>query len=207
MHRFQYVRGPESNPLKTKPNITIDASEDLAHFPCLWAWIFHATNGVYSILSTVFFDKHILCFSAEWLNTVNQERSQTGMHCPVVTGKYHGKHWDRDKMATILPTTLFLTKCSWMKMSEFWFQFHSSLFELVQMTLSRHWIRQWLVNEQATSHYLNQKIFVATWHKQILPLMADPFLIAFSRNIILPDSLLTYCWLNRVLWNLFQNTF
>ena len=51
-------------------------------------------------------------------------------------------HWGRDKMDAISQTTLSIA-FSWMKMLEFWLNFHWSLFLRVQLTM-------------ATSHYLNQ---------------------------------------------------
>ena len=64
-------------------------------------------------------------------------------------------HWGRDKMASISQTTLS-NAFSWMKMLEFRFKFHSSLFLRVQFTIFQHWFREWLGADQATSHYLNQ---------------------------------------------------
>ena len=64
-------------------------------------------------------------------------------------------HWGRDKMAAIFQTT-FSNGFSWMKMFEFRLKFHWNLFLRVQLTISQHWFRQWLGDDQATSHYLNQ---------------------------------------------------
>ena len=44
---------------------------------------------------------------------------------------------------------------SWMKMIEFWFEFHWKLFPGVRLTINQHWSRWWLDSEQATSHCLN----------------------------------------------------
>ena len=41
-------------------------------------------------------------------------------------------------------------------MYEFRLQFHWCLFPMVQLTIFQHWLRKWLDNNQATSHYLNQ---------------------------------------------------
>ena len=49
-------------------------------------------------------------------------------------------HWGRDKMAAILQTTFWNT-FSWMKMYEFWLQFHWMLFLRVQLTIFHHWFR------------------------------------------------------------------
>ena len=43
-----------------------------------------------------------------------------------------------------------------MKMFEFRLKFHWSLFLRVQSTIFKHWFRQWLGADKATSHYLNQ---------------------------------------------------
>ena len=61
----------------------------------------------------------------------------------------------RDKMAGILQTTLS-TAFSWMKMLEFQLKFHWSLFLRIQLTILKHWFRQWLGTDQAPSHYLNK---------------------------------------------------
>ena len=68
---------------------------------------------------------------------------------------HHLTHWDRDKMATISQKTLS-NAFSWMKMFEFRSKFHWRFFLRVQLPIFRHWIRWWLVADQATSHYLNQ---------------------------------------------------
>ena len=64
-------------------------------------------------------------------------------------------HLPLDKMAAIFQTT-FSKTFSWMKMLEFWFNFHWNLFPRVQLTIIQHWFRLWLVACSATSHYLNQ---------------------------------------------------
>ena len=64
-------------------------------------------------------------------------------------------HWCRDKMAVVSQTTLS-NAFSWMKMFEFRWRFHWSLFLRVQLTIFQHWFRYWLGAGQATSHYLNQ---------------------------------------------------
>ena len=60
-----------------------------------------------------------------------------------------------DKMATILAGNISIA-FSWMKMIQFWFNFHCTMFPGVQLTISQHWLRYWLGAKQATSHYLNQ---------------------------------------------------
>ena len=49
-------------------------------------------------------------------------------------------HWGRDKMAAVSQTTLS-NAFSWMKMLEFRFKFHLSLFLRVQFTIFQHWFR------------------------------------------------------------------
>ena len=41
-------------------------------------------------------------------------------------------------------------------MIEFRFKFHWNMFPGVQLTISQHWFRKWLVAYQATIHYLDQ---------------------------------------------------
>ena len=48
---------------------------------------------------------------------------------------------------------------SWMKTFEFQMELHWNMFLGVYLTINHHWLRQWVVAEQATSHYLNQ-----WWH-------------------------------------------
>ena len=50
----------------------------------------------------------------------------------------------------------FCSAFSWMKIYEFWLKFHWSLFLVVQLTISQHWLGLWLGADQATSHYLKQ---------------------------------------------------
>ena len=64
-------------------------------------------------------------------------------------------HWGLDKVVAILQTKLSNT-FSWMKILEFWLNFHWSLFLWVQLTIFQHWFRQWLDANHATSHWLNQ---------------------------------------------------
>ena len=49
-------------------------------------------------------------------------------------------HWGRDKMAAIFQMT-FSDGFSWMKMYEFWLNFHWNLFLGVQLTIFQHWFR------------------------------------------------------------------
>ena len=58
------------------------------------------------------------------------------------------------KMSVISQTT-FSNTFSWMKIYEFRFKFHWSLFPRVQLPLFQHWFRWWAGTEQATSHCLN----------------------------------------------------
>ena len=51
---------------------------------------------------------------------------------------------------------VFQNVFSCMKMYEFWFKFHRSLFLRVQSTIFQHWFRWWLGADQATSHYPSQ---------------------------------------------------
>ena len=64
-------------------------------------------------------------------------------------------HWSQDKMAAILQTCS--NSFSWMKMFNFGFKFHWSLFQGVQLTISQHWFGWWLGAKKVTSHYLNQR--------------------------------------------------
>ena len=60
-----------------------------------------------------------------------------------------------DKMVAVSQTT-FSNAFSRINIFVFRFTFHWSLFTSVQLTLSEHWIRQRLVAEPETRHYLNQ---------------------------------------------------
>ena len=53
-------------------------------------------------------------------------------------------HLTLDKMDAI-PQIIFSDAFSWMKRFVFWLKFHWSLFLRVQLTISQHWFRQWLV--------------------------------------------------------------
>ena len=81
-----------------------------------------------------------------------------GMSYPLMFTK-----WARDNMAAI-----FRTKCrngfSWMKIYEFRFKFHWSVFLVVQLRIFQHWFRKWFGDDQATSHYLNQWWRLVYWH-------------------------------------------
>ena len=72
-------------------------------------------------------------------------------------------HWGRDEMLTISQTS-FLSAFPWMINSVFWFKCHWSLFLSVQFTICRHWFRQWLGADQATSHYLQQCWSISLTH-------------------------------------------
>ena len=64
-------------------------------------------------------------------------------------------HWGRDHIYAVLKT-VFLNAYSWMKLYEFILRFHWSLFLKVQLTYFKHWFRNSLGADQATSHYVNQ---------------------------------------------------
>ena len=64
-------------------------------------------------------------------------------------------HRGRYKMAAISQTTVS-NAFPWMKMFGFRLKFHWSVFPRAQLTIFRHWFREWLGVVQATSHYLNQ---------------------------------------------------
>ena len=64
-------------------------------------------------------------------------------------------HLNLDKMAAI-SQTIFSDAFSLMKSSSLWFKFHETLFLVVQLTITQHWFKYWLGDEQAASHYLNQ---------------------------------------------------
>ena len=71
-------------------------------------------------------------------------------------------HWGWDKMAAT-SGMIFSNAFSWMKMYEFWFKFHWSLFPMLQLTIFQYWLRQWLGTNQVTSHHLNQW-WLDYWH-------------------------------------------
>ena len=45
---------------------------------------------------------------------------------------------------------------SWMKIIEFRLKLHWNMFPAVQLTISQHYLRQWLGADQAINHYLDQ---------------------------------------------------
>ena len=45
---------------------------------------------------------------------------------------------------------------SWDEYCCIWFKFHWHMFHMIQLTIRQNWLRQWVVNAQATNHYLNQ---------------------------------------------------
>ena len=59
------------------------------------------------------------------------------------------------QMADVSQMT-FSNAFSWMKMYWFLLRFHWSVFLRVQLTIFQHWVRLWLGDGQATSHYLEQ---------------------------------------------------
>ena len=64
-------------------------------------------------------------------------------------------HWGRDETATISQTT-FSNAFSWMKMYEFRFRIHWSLFLKLKLTIFQHWFASWFATDPAISHYPNQ---------------------------------------------------
>ena len=72
-----------------------------------------------------------------------------------------------DKMVAI-SHTVFSRAFSWMKSLAFWiFEFYWSLFLWVQLTISQHWLRQWLVACSTRSHYLQHMLpssLTNIWH-------------------------------------------
>ena len=60
--------------------------------------------------------------------------------------------------------TIFSNAFSWMKNFVFWFQFHWSLFQRVQLTISWHCFNWWLCVEQGTSYNLKQCLLSSLRH-------------------------------------------
>ena len=76
-------------------------------------------------------------------------------------------HWGWDKMAVIFQTT-FSNAFSWMKMNEFWLNFHWSLFPRVQLTIFQHWFpmlapRTLLSGMLSVSHSMRLAAPVLNW--------------------------------------------
>ena len=72
------------------------------------------------------------------------------------TSSYHDlTHLPLDKMVTI-SHAIFSNAFSWMKMYESRSRFQWVLFLSFELTIFQHLCRQWLVADQATSHYVNQ---------------------------------------------------
>ena len=109
--------------------------------------------------------------------------------------QYVVMQWSRDKMVSILQTTVS-NSFSWMHILEFWSKLHwNSFLTGVQLSMSQHWFRWWLGTLRVTSHYLNQYRFVY-WRK--------------DASLILWWSCLTHCGLNKkgiILQILFSTAF
>ena len=73
-----------------------------------------------------------------WASSPNHVLRALTMPLPATGNKL--THWSRDKMAAISQTTL-PHSFSWMKMLEFRFKFHWSLFLRVRLTTFQHWFR------------------------------------------------------------------
>ena len=103
-------------------------NENLWHLSLRWVWdgSYMATNP---LLIWLTFSK-MLTIRTLWLVS---EGEVWGVFCELT-------HWGRDKMAVVLQTTLSFTS-SWMKMLEFRWRFHWSLFLRVQLTIFQHWFR------------------------------------------------------------------
>ena len=86
---------------------------------------------------------------------IHKNRSKRKKNCASIRREdLELTHLALDIMVAISQTKF---KCIlWMKSVVFWLKFHWSLSLGVQMTISRHWFRQWIDAEQATSHCLNQ---------------------------------------------------
>ena len=70
--------------------------------------------------------------------------------------------WGRDKITDSMQTT-FSSRFFSMKTYELWSKFHWTLVLRVQLPTFHHCFRQWLGDDQAISHYLNQ-LWLAYWH-------------------------------------------
>ena len=119
-------------------------------------------------------------------------------------------HWGRDKMAAFSQTTLS-NAFSWMKMLEFRFKFHWSLFIRVQFTTVQHWFRYSLGAGQATSHYLNQwlsdyrRIYVSLGLTElILKYITSLSILPLNenKNVCISYNHYHVCWLQRQIYRL-----
>ena len=70
--------------------------------------------------------------NGEWISTTSNSMIYT--------------HWGRHKMVAILQA-IFSKAYAWMKMIKFRLKFHWNLFPGVQLTISQHWFKEWLVVE------------------------------------------------------------
>ena len=102
--------------------------------------------------------------------------------------------------------TIFSNAFSWMKMFEFWSNFHWSLFPRVQLTIFQHWFRYWRGAIQATSHYLDQWWFV---YRRIYALLGLNELTAWvgirSGNGLSPARRQALTWTNAGLLSIEPN--
>ena len=91
--------------------------------------------------------------------------------------------WDWDIMDAI-SQTIFSSAFSWMKMIQFQWKFHWSLFLRVQLTIFQHLFRQWLGTDQATSHYQNHWwLFFWRIHDDVIKWTHFPRYWPFVRGI------------------------
>ena len=102
-------------------------------------------------------------------------------------------HWGRDKMAANWQTT-FSNAFSWMKMFEFWLNFHWRLFWKVQLTICQHWFwtsdDAFVLNRQHihASLSLNESLYHLTWSSNFSTLKYQ----SLNYVILIP----TYLWLS-----------
>ena len=64
-------------------------------------------------------------------------------------------HWGWDNMVAIFQTK-FSVAFSWKKTVVFCYEYLSSFFPVIQLTIIQHWLRSWLVACSAPNHYLKQ---------------------------------------------------
>ena len=109
----------------------------------------------------IYLNRFILSLTERW--TFNTTNNDTRLRCALCTSYYqwlwihvtHLTHLPLDKMAAI-SQRIFSDAFLWMYNFVFRSPFYWSLFLRVQLTMTKHWFRQWLGAEWAASDHLNQ---------------------------------------------------
>ena len=105
-------------------------------FPSQMPWCHHAIWHIHWLWKMVSLSLYIFIYHLCLYTIVKIKMIKTLQAVRVRTLT----HWGWEKITAILQTTL-LNAFSWMKMYEFRFKFHSTLFLDVQLTVFQHWFK------------------------------------------------------------------